>query len=35
VQAAQKRDIMVVALTGRIGGRLRDDVQLLGEQESA
>jgi phosphoheptose isomerase len=35
VQAARKRDIIVVALTGRHGGRVRDDVQSMGEQESA
>jgi hypothetical protein len=34
VQAARKRDIIVVALTGRNGGRLRDDVQLLGGQSA-
>jgi phosphoheptose isomerase len=35
VQAAQERNIIVVTLTGRNGGRLRDEVQLMGEQESA
>jgi len=34
VQAAKERDIIVVTLTGRNDGPFRDEVQLMGEQET-